>query len=216
MPRTDKQVTLSSDEQEQEPAGLLVLASLDLPRDSCELSPQPTYSCPIITFATRSSGPDIIGLLENRNSLYSEKMSSGNLLVSGLCYIGSILQGTSTQYRYLPPDLKPQQLMGPANSLFHFSRRIATRKDEAQVTCSLWQGYKRVIQFRRNLDTGNQRHLLSLFNAVYAFEYPCCWNGDHHYARGVFITLNRGDFLADGMAQDQFFQAHTRAKFENG
>src|SRR5437764_9353974 len=112
MPRTDKQVTLSSDEQEQEPAGLLVLASLDLPQDSRELSPQPIYSRPIITFATRSSGPDIIGLLENW---------------------------------YLPPDLKPQQLMGPANSLFHFSRRIATRKDEAQVTCSLRQGYKRVI-----------------------------------------------------------------------
>lgn len=46
------------------------------------------------------------------------------------------------QYRYLSSYIKAQQLMRPADSLLNFSGRIAARKDEAQVTGSLRQGYK--------------------------------------------------------------------------
>src|SRR5947209_18503624 len=107
-----------------------------------------------------------------------------------------------TQYRNLTPDIKAQELMRFANSLFYFSRRITARKDEAQVTGSLRQGYKRIIYLSSNFDTGNQRHILSFFNAVYAFKYAGGRNGNHHYSRGMFIALNGGDFFAYGVTQD--------------
>src|SRR6266700_5452282 len=105
--------------------------------------------------------------------------------------------------------------MSTANSPFYLCRRIATSKDETQVTGPLWQRHQRVMQFGRNFHPGNQWYRSSLFHPMNGLQHTSRRYRYHHHSSRMLVTLNRDNRLSYGMPQDQFLQAHARAKFED-
>src|SRR2546428_13625580 len=73
-----------------------------------------------------------------------------------------------------------------------------------------------MIELSSDLNTGNQRDLQRLLDTMDSLEHPGSWNGDHHHASRVFIAFNGGNLLPSSVAQNQFFKADTRAKFQHG
>src|SRR5579875_3247603 len=113
-------------------------------------------------------------------------------------------------------DVEAQVLVSFADGVFHLGWRVAASEDEAEVAGSLRQWHQRMIDFRRDLHSRDERHLFCLFDAVDAFEETGAGNGDHHHTSGALLALDGGNLFTDGVAQDQFLQADAGAKFQDG
>ncbi len=72
-----------------------------------------------------------------------------------------------------------------------------------------------MIEFSSDLNACNMGNSFGLCNTMYGLKHTSRWNRYHHDSGSMFFPLNRGDFLTDRLAQNEFFEAHTRAKLED-
>src|SRR5215472_8295660 len=66
-----------------------------------------------------------------------------------------------------------------------------------------------------NLHSCNQRHFLRLFYPTYRLEHTTRRNGNHHHGGRLLLAFDRLDCKPKRVAQDQLFQAHARAEFQD-
>ena len=98
---------------------------------------------------------------------------------------------------------------------FDLFRRLAARKNKAEITLPFGKGNQRVVQPRGYHNIFNQRDGFGFFHAAVPAENARAWDGNHHHAGSPRRLFERGKGKPRRVAQDNLFQADVHPELQN-